>query len=413
MGVDKGFQPVPLNERKPWLAVASVWAGAVICIPALLIGGTVASGLGLTTTMVVIAAGYLIIALLVFAFGWIGAKEGLPATATARKVYGLWGSRLFVSLIIGVALGGWFGVQTSVCANSFSAMVKSLTGLEVPLWLSIILWGAIMTQTAVKGYGGLEMLGKLTVPILVILSVWGSWAGVSSSGGWARILEYQPAESLTVVTALSIVVGWFASGVCVAPDLCRYAKPAMRDVALVALMGIVPAGMVLSGSGAIMLIASGNPDVTASMVSLGLGVPALVLVILATWTTNVLNVYSGGLALTDAFGLEGTRRTLVTAMVGVVGTVLSLGGIAESLTPFLLLLTVLLPPYLGVMLAAEYVVKGEDRSESPIHWPAVVSWAVGCVTASFIKAGVPFLQGIAAAMVAYIVLESLRRPSRG
>lgn len=36
---------VPESEKKSWYSIAFIWAGNVICVPALMIGGSVSAGL--------------------------------------------------------------------------------------------------------------------------------------------------------------------------------------------------------------------------------------------------------------------------------------------------------------------------------------------------------------------------------
>ena len=119
---------------------------------------------------------------------------------------------------------------------------------------------------------------------------------------------------------------------------------------------------------------------------------------------TVLNVYSGGLALTNVFGLKSGDRSKVTLILAAVGVVLALIGIMEKLQPFLLVLTILLPPYMGVVLADYFVLKRRDVYHSPISWPAVIAWGAGALTATFIKLGIPFINGIIVSFVLFLVL---------
>ena len=71
------------------------------------------------------------------------------------------------------------------------------------------------------------------------------------------------------------------------------------------------------------------------------GLPAIgmIVLILATWTTNVGNAYSAGIAVVNMFKLRDDRRAIVTAICGLIGIALSLGGIVYYFVDFLSLLS--------------------------------------------------------------------------
>ena len=60
-------------------------------------------------------------------------------------------------------------------------------------------------------------------------------------------------------------------------------------------------------TGALMSIVTGQYDISAILASLGVPFVGLVALVLATWTTNVTNAYSGGLA--SAISLALTRAS--------------------------------------------------------------------------------------------------------
>ena len=49
----------------------------------------------------------------------------------------------------------------------------------------------------------------------------------------------------------------------------------------------------------------GEPDILYVMILIGIGVPAFALLVLAAWSSNVLSLYSGSLAMATIF--RGTR----------------------------------------------------------------------------------------------------------
>ena len=58
----KGFT-IKAEERQSWGSITMVWIGAMICVPALMIGGMIGAGLSLGAAALAITVGYLLICL--------------------------------------------------------------------------------------------------------------------------------------------------------------------------------------------------------------------------------------------------------------------------------------------------------------------------------------------------------------
>ncbi len=93
--------------------------------------------------------------------------------------------------------------------------------------------------------------------------------------------------------------GGFAVGGTIAADLTRYARK-RKDAILSGLIGIWPAGVFLVVIGGLLTVVAGTFDITIALAQLGLGgLIGSIILVLATWTTNTVNAYSGGLALVN------------------------------------------------------------------------------------------------------------------
>ena len=75
---------------------------------------------------------------------------------------------------------------------------------------------------------------------------------------------------------------------------------------------------------------------------------------LATFTTNDKNLYSGGLALTNMF--PGIARWIHTLILGVLGTALACLRITKYFTNWLLALGVVFSPLVGILLTDYFIV---------------------------------------------------------
>ena len=165
----------------------------------------------------------------------------------------------------------------------------------------------------------------------------------------------------------------------------------------------------LAGCGAALAIAQNTHDIVEIYAGMGLPLLALTMLIVATWTTNVMNVYSAGLALAGLVG--STQRGLATAIAGLLGSVLAVLGILGKLVGFLSLLTATVLPIAGVMIAAWWLVPrpvDEQRRWRPI---GLVAWAAGVATVLCLAHPVRVVLGPMVAGVVFMLLS--HRISRG
>ena len=399
------------SERQSWLSLAMIWTGSMICIPCLMIGGVLGAGLSLSGVILAVLAGYGIVCLYMCLVGMESCDTGLPTVSMASAVLGEKGAQFIISLMLAIACVGWFGIQSAVCGESFSAMVAGFTGFEIPSWISSIFWGLVMLLTAVYGYNGLKILNFIAVPALLIVLSYSMFLALSG-GGLETIKTFSPSSQMSFISAVSMVVASFALGGVISGDYSRYAK-SRKDVVKSTVLGVFPSGMVMMLIGAILSIVTGQYDI--SLVLAAVGVPALGLValVLATWTTNVTNAYSGGLAVSNLFGFGEDRFKVSCAVAGVIGTILAAAGLLSEFEFFLNILSALIPPIAGVMIAS-YWILGKGRKENLRQkegWyiPGIISFAVGAVVAYVTGSIAVFLigpvNGIAVSMIVYVVLE--------
>lgn len=430
---DTGFTVRP-EQRQSWLSIAAVWAGGMICVPCLMIGGVLSQGgLSILEIVVSILIGYGLICLYMIFVGMQACDTGLPVAVMAEGALGKQGARYIISLLLAIACVGWFGIQSATCGQAFASMMASMLGQSAPSAAMTaacsIVWGVIMLVTACAGFKGLKWLNYLAVPLLVIVCLYGLIAGIVTNDGGAAIVAYAPAQSAGLVFGISMVVASFALGGVISADYCRFAK-SRSDVVKSSIVGVIPAGLFMLLTGALMSIVTGQYDISAILASLGVPFLGLVALVLATWTTNVTNAYSGGLALSNLLGFDESKFKITTGVAGGIGTLLAAFGLLNAFQGFLSLMSALIPPLAGVIIASYWIVgkgKKENFHQRPGFSPVgVISFTVGallaCVTggtfASFpgLIAAVPWLNapffvgpvnGIVVSLVLYVVLSAL------
>ena len=399
------------DERQSWLSLAMIWTGSMICIPCLMIGGVLGTGLSLVQVVLAVLVGYGIVCAYMCLVGMESCDTGLPTVSMASSVLGTKGAQFIISLMLAIACIGWFGIQSAVCGESFSTMVSSMSGIDIPVWASSIFWGIVMLLTAAYGYKGLKILNYVAVPALVIVLAYAMILAFLS-GGLEAVVSFQPTSRMGFIPAVSMVVASFALGGVISGDYSRYAK-SRGDVVRSTLLGVFPSGMVMMLIGSILSIVTGQYDV--SLVLAAVGVPALGLValVLATWTTNVTNAYSGGLSMSNLFGFGEDRFRITTVIAGAIGTVLAAVGLLSRFEAFLNILSALIPPIAGVMIGSYWIV-GKGRRENLVakegwYWPGIVAFAIGAVVAYITGNVAPVLigpvNGIVVSMLLIVVFE--------
>lgn len=368
-------------DRQSWQSIAMVWAGSMICVSSLMIGGIlVGGGLSILEIILSIIIGYSMICVYMILIGMQSCDTGLPVSVMAAGSLGKSGSKYVISALLAIACIGWFGIQSAVCGSSFSSMILNMTGLDIPVWISSIIWGGIMLTTACSGFKGLKFLNYAAVPTLLFVCIYGVISAVSGNNGMELLKSYSPTESYGLVFGISMVVASFALGGVISGDYCRFAK-SRKDVVKSSILGVLPAGLFMLLIGAILSIITGQYDITSILASIGMPILGLIALVLATWTTNVSNAYSGGLALSNLLGLNESHFKITTAIAGGLGTILAAAGLLNQFQSFLSLLSALIPPLAGVIIADYWIIgKGNKKNfiiRENLFLPGIISFIIG------------------------------------
>lgn len=405
------LQPVPMEERKSWIDVAMIQAGILICVPSLMLGGMLAEAMPMSQALLSGIVGYLVTALLMVVIGIIGSDIGVPTCVVASGSFGRQGSSKLVSALFMISMIGWFAVQNDVCGSAFSNLLGQAFGIALPVPLSTAIWGVIMLITAVYGIDALDKLNKIAIPALIVVTCIGCFMAVSRFG-----LDnlYQPVEqTMSFIDGVVLTVSFMATGALNAPDFTRYQRT-RKDTFLSSVVGVMPAGVAMLVLGAVMTRIAAQYDISLVFCDIGLPVLGMLVLILATWTTNTTNAYSAGLNAVMVFGLAENKRSAATVVLGVIGTALAVFGIAGYFEDFLYLLGDTFMPIVGIFII-DYWVLARGKAElyrfrEGWHWSGLVALVCG-FAATRLPFGISFINGMVVAAALYFVLELvLRKP---
>ena len=407
---DKGMSQVGRDERRRWTSIAFIYIGTMICIPMLMVGGIFASALTVSSIFWATFIGFAICCLLMILGGIQGCDLGLNTTMCSTRAFGLTGANFSMALVIFIAETGWFAIQTATCATAFNTLM-ALMGINCPFWVSCSIWGAVMFTTAVYGVKWMSVLNYIAVPLLVILCAYGAVFAINQSS-WAAIVGTVTQNQMSLPAAVSTVIGLFALGATCNSDYTRYSR-SRSDVAKSILLGVLPAAVLMILVGAIMALGTGNYDVTSVFAALGLPVIAMLILILATWTTNTGNAYMSGLAAVKMFSIKDKDRPKATLCVGVLGTLLAIVGLATVMQGFISIVGATVPPIMGIVIADYWIIcKANPDSWKPqkgINWVGIIAWICGggialCETLGVFNIFSPALDGIVISLIVYVVL---------
>lgn len=400
---DYATERVPLSERRGIFNVSMVAAGYCIAMSGLYTGAALAAGLELKEALLAAFVGNTILAILGGTIGAAGAKEGLSSSRISIFSFGKNGFKI-VSFVLAITMAGWFSVQAGFFGNTINAMFPNAGFITNPNFAA--LWGGLlMLLTAYYGYKGLSILSYIAVPLIVFIATWGVKLSINDVGGWSNAMAITPVGNITVGAGIVMVVGSFAGGASAQADITRYAKDA-KAAWVSSIVGYILANTFIVVAGYLTTLTTGIGDLPKAMLGLGLGFPALIILIMAQWTTNDNNLYTSALGLANIFNIEKSKITLI---IGIVGSILGGLGIADYFANWLNILGIGIPPMAGVIIADYYIIRKQnyniDQSKIPAwNINAIIAWALGSVIGFVLKAGIASINSLIASMIIYVIL---------
>lgn len=393
---DYAHGAVPDDRTVSGWRIALIKIGIIIALPGFITGAEIGFALGLGRGMIAIIIGGLMLTVLGMLTGTVAAKSRLTTSLITQFAFGTLGGRI-VNAVLAFTLLGWFGVTAQIFGESVNHIAGTLFDLHLLPQIYIIIGGVLMVATTMYGFSALQRLSDVTVPLLLILLGITAWVGARALS--MHSLFETPENAIGIGFGISTIVGALATSVTIFPDLSRFARTP-RDARLASgvTFGIgLPAVLLLA---AIPSVATHQKDIVIIMTSLGLGVPALVLLVFKAWATNSGNLYSGSLGFATI--LERFPHWGVVVSAGSLGIALAVFGISDYLRPYLLLLGITIPPVCGIYLADFFLLRQQKYEISQVSdlpriaWPAFIAWGSAILVGSLSARGVLSLSGIPA-----------------
>lgn len=420
--IDYSLSRVPDGDKQPFWRVLFIRIGAICCVSQLILGAALGYGMSFFDAFLATMLGSVMLQVISWALGTAAAHEGLSTSLLSRWAgFGKAGSALFGG-VVAISLVGWFGVQNAVFGEGMSSIVSFtdfLGPLEYPVWA--IITGIGITLIVVFGIKAIANLATVFVPLFVIVVLFAAWFILQNHTLGELVSMAPPGVPLTLGAATTIVAGGFIAGAICTPDYARFLKNGTQ-VFWMTLIGTFVGELGMNLIAVLLAHATGTENVVDLMMATS-GIVGVIIVVASTVKLNDINLYSSSLGLATMlnalFNKSLSRNTLVWTL-GIVGTFLSVVGIINFFTDFLVLLGVAIPPVAGIMVIDYFVLKRKradlDASRAQGKLPAkvekwnpvaIICWvagfAVGEVTSIF-GIGIPGLNSLILAGVLYWIV---------
>ena len=403
--VDYTDRAVDRAGRKSNLSMFMVMLGFTFFSASMWVGQQLAAGLDWWGFVWALLLGGLILAAYTGALGYIGGESGLSLDMLARRSFGTKGSWL-PSAMISFTQIGWFGVGLAMFAIP---VAKQILGLDVTPdhmpwqgYLLVAIAGILMTASAYWGIKSLTIISYIAVPLVAILGTTAMIMAVNR-GDMGLIEQFaQGTKNLGIIAGAGLVVGSFVSGGTATPNFTRFAKNA-RVGLWTTVVAFFIGNSLMFLFGAVSSIYAGGNDIFDVMINLNLFYFALLVLGLNIWTTNDNALYSGGLGLSNIFGLS--KKTMVI-ISGIIGTVTAVW-LYWNFCGWLNVLNCTLPP-VGITLILHYFMNrkaylDDTVPEKTVNWWAIAGVVLGAVVANLVKWGFPAINGMAVAAICFLI----------
>ena len=338
-----------------------IWFGAGVSLAEILTGTSFAS-LGFTQGFAAIVTGHVIGCILLFLAGLIGGRSGKSAMETVKMSFGQKGGLLFAVLNV-LQLVGWTAIMI------YDGALAAGSVFPAGRWAWCLVIGGLILLWILVGVTNLGWLNKLSMAALFLLTLALCWvifgSGTPQTSGLGEAMSFGAAVELAVAMPLS----WLP----LISDYTREAEKPFQATAVSAIVyGLVSIWMYAIGMGA--AIFTGESDIAAVMVKAGLGIAALVILILSTVTTTFLDAWSAGISAESISPrLTGKWMAVGAALLGTAGAVLFP---MDDVTGFLYLIGSVFAPMIAIQIADFFLLR-RDRFQADFDGRNLVIWLVG------------------------------------
>lgn len=402
---------VPMSQRNiGFFDMIAIWVGANSNNASWYVGGTVAGMAfagAITVTLISNPIAYLVLALV----GYMGFKVGTSTMALTRPAFGIKGS-LLPTVLNTIVFLGWAVVNTFIAVISMSFILQGLFGWPAygepgsagPMILGIVFMSILNLAAVSLGRNSIKIVERIGIVLVLALGIWITIV-VLNTHSISDIMAWKaPADAVMPVgKAIDIMAAFSLAWVLGIAEFTRYTR-STKTATVAPLLGACLSLMwfafigIIATIGAAITTGTFNPDnsdPSSIVTNLGLGWFALVLIVVACITTNVVNLMAAGISITNVTKKVKPLHSiwLVTVLAGFAMLIpLYLSSFLYTFMGFLEYIGMVLSALLGVLVADYFFVQkrsydvkefekvgGKYWYSKGVNVKAVAVWAFGVV----------------------------------
>lgn len=400
---------VPMESRKTtvWDMFAT-WVGANANNGTWFVGGVLAAcGFALAMKVLVLssALSYVFLSLI----GYIGYRTGASTMSISRASFGERGSYI-PSLVNITQFIGWTAANTFIAAQSVSLLFHDLLGW--PVWghhggylglvVGILIMSVLHIISVSSGSRSVQMIERIGIILVFIFVIWESIAVFKTVSLHQIASWHVPAKSrMATGAAIDYVAAFNLAWVTAGADFTRFTaskRNAIYTPFFGALMGVVWFAFIGLISTISIAISSGvydanNSDPSTIASKLGLGVVALLVIILTSMTANAVNLLAAGSALSNIFTKLRLKYSLwIVVVLATIVTFIPIfvGSFLATFESFLDYVGMVLGPTIAIICTDYYIrahghydmdqlgrVNGKYWYHGGVNWMAMITFVAG------------------------------------
>jgi len=385
------IKPIGIPERNlGGIDYLLLWAGVAISLAEIWAGGFLAP-MGFWLGFWAIILGHIVGNSLMALGGVIGSEHGIMSMVSIRPSFGIRGSNLAAVLNI-IQLIGWASIMLIIGGRAGAMLGKPFGGVVASshFWIVLIGMGTLM-WALYTGKSIWKIMQTSAVIALLLVCILMSWVSIKEFG--SGVLAIKPKE-MPFMIGLDLVIAMPISWMPLVADYARFSKktiPAFWNT----WWGyfIVSSWMYVLGLAATLVTGETDPGVMILMMmgKIGLAVPALIMVVFSTITSDFPDVYSATCSMMNISQKISAKALMWIA--GILSILVALVFPMEQYENFLLFIGAMFVPLFGVILTDYFIIRKRKLEIEEIYkvdgeyWyfkgfniTALASWALGFVT---------------------------------
>lgn len=385
------IKPISASERNlGGIDYLLLWAGVAVSLAEIWAGGFLAP-MGFWLGLWAIILGHIIGNTFMALGGAIGSEHGIMSMVSIRPSFGIRGSNLAAVLNI-IQLIGWASIMLIIGGRAGAMLGKPIGGILASshFWIVLIGMGTLI-WALYTGKSIWKIMQTSAVIALLLVLILMSWVSIKEFG--SGVLSVQ-SQGVPFMIGLDLVIAMPISWMPLVADYSRFSKkktPAFWNT----WWGyfIVSSWMYILGLAATLVTGETDPGVMILMMmgKIGLAVPALIMVVFSTITSDFPDVYSATCSMMN-ISQKISAKTLMW-IAGILSIFVALVFPMEQYENFLLFIGAMFVPLFGVVLTDYFIIRKRKLEIEEIYkvdgeyWyfkgfniTAVMSWALGFIT---------------------------------